>query len=84
MGLYLVAGTPGQSKASAADKIAVFLRNAGVSVGTPANVEEELLEFFPEYKEPSTTFREPRVSVIGERAQDEIKDRWPEAYKNAV
>ncbi len=83
MPVYLLAGTPGQSKVAAAQKIATFLKDRGVNVGAPANVEEELLEFFPD-KNSETPPREPRVSVIGERAQDEIRDKWPEAYKNAV
>ncbi len=43
MGLYLLAGTPGQSKGAAAEKIAKFLRRKGISVGKPANVEDKLL-----------------------------------------
>ena len=83
MAVYLLSGTPGQSKVAVAQKIAAFLKDKGVKVGTPANVEEELLGFFPE-KNQGTSRRERRVSVIGEHAQDEIRDKWPEAYKNAV
>lgn len=84
MALYLLAGTPGQSKATAAAKIAAFLRGAGITVGTPADVDEELVKYFPEDAEPGTTFKEPRVRIIGERAQDEIRDKWPDAYRDAV
>ncbi|MFW6107014.1 MAG: hypothetical protein ACOC8H_02535 [bacterium] len=84
MKLYLVAGTPGQSKAAAAEKIASFLREAGVKVGPIANVEDELLNVFPEEKEPSTSAKEPRVRLIGQRPQAEIKAKWPKAYQNAV
>lgn len=83
MGLYLIAGTPGQSKEAAARKIAKFLTNRGITVGTPASVEEELLEIFPEYKNRDS-LQEPRVALIGERAQDEIKARWAKAYNQAV
>jgi len=84
MGLYLLAGTPGQSKGAAAKKIAEFLTQNGITVSEPANVETELLEFFPEYDDTNETLQEARVRLIGERAQDEIKEKWAEAYRNAV
>lgn len=84
MGLYLLAGTPGQSKGAAAEKIVKFLRQKGISVGEPANVEDELLDLFPDEKDIATSFQEPRVRLIGGRAQDEIKDKWAEAYGKAV
>ncbi len=84
MGLYLLAGTPGQSKGAAAEKIAVFLEQNDITVGELANVETELLEFFPEYDDTDEALQEARVRLIGERAQDEIKEKWAEAYRNAV
>ena len=84
MALLLLGGIPGQAKTAAAVKIASSLKESGVSVGQPANVEEELLELFPEYKGASTLLKGPLVSLIGERAQDEIRDKWPEAYARAV
>ena len=84
MALLLLGGIPGQAKTAAAVKIASSLKESGVSVGQPANVEEELLELFPEYKGASTLLKDPLVSLIGERAQDEIRDKWPEAYARAV
>ncbi|KKL17542.1 hypothetical protein LCGC14_2484520, partial [marine sediment metagenome] len=56
----------------------------GISVGEHANVEDELLELFPEYKDRDPFLQEPRVTLIGQRAQDEIKDKWAEAYRKAV
>ncbi len=84
MEIFLLAGTPGQSKQAAANKIVKFLHEKhGVNVGTPANVEDMLLDLFPEY-DGMGSIQEPRVSLIGERPQDEIKDKWPKAFENAV
>ena len=83
MGLYLLTGTPGQAKGDAANKIREFLRARNVRVGF-ASVEDELLTFFPQYTGAETSNKEPRVSLISQRAQDEIKDKWPEAFNQAV
>ncbi|MCK4625999.1 MAG: hypothetical protein KAV00_11855 [Phycisphaerae bacterium] len=83
MGLYLLNGAPGQKKGGAARKIAAFLRKLGIEVEI-ADVEEELLDLFPKYKDTGTSNKDPLVSLIGERSQAEIKDRWSDAYKNAV
>jgi hypothetical protein len=65
MDLYLLTGTPGQSKSKAAEKIATWLRARGLSVGC-AQVEDELLKLFPEYAEEETVPRvEPLVNLVG-------------------
>jgi hypothetical protein len=82
MRLYLLTGTPGQSKGYAAEKIANWLREKGLKVGV-GDVEQELASLkFTNFKPPPN--KDPLVSLIGERAQDEIKRRWTEAYEKAI
>ena len=82
MALYLLTGTPGQSKGNSAQKIASFLRRRGVSVGI-GDVEEELLGLFPRHRK-SDSKEDPLVGLIGRNSKIEIKDKWPQAYTNAV
>lgn len=82
MALYLLTGTPGQSKGNSARKIASFLRRRGLSVGI-GDVEDELLALFPRHRK-SESNQDPLVNLIGQHSKLEIKDKWPQAYANAV
>ncbi len=83
MHLYLLSGMPGQSKSAAASKIEAYFTNKSLTVGI-GSVEAELLKLFPDQREESGLSKDPLVSLIGERPQIEIKNKWPDAYKNAV
>lgn len=83
MHLHIVTGTPGQSKNAAVKKIARYLETKSLKVGI-GDVEQELLGMFPEYNAENASNKDPLASLIGERAQLEIKDSWPTAYDNAV
>ncbi len=83
MRFYLLTGTPGQSKGSAAKKMADHLRKKGLKVGI-GNVEDKLLDLFPEFNKSDSAAQESLVSLIGHKTQTEIKDRWPDAFRAAV
>lgn len=82
MALYLLTGTPGQSKGNSAKKIATFLRRQKISVGI-GDVEEELLDLFPRVQK-SESNQDPLVGLIGQTSQLEIKAKWPQAYAKAL
>ena len=84
MKLYLLTGTPGQAKSEIAKKIAAFLTNKNITVGV-GDVEKELIKLFRDtVGQPAVQRRHPLVNLIGKNPPDEIKDKWPEAYRNAV
>jgi hypothetical protein len=82
MSVYLLTGIPGQSKSSAASKIENFLKELGITVGI-GKVEDELIDILSIGSKPSPN-KDRLVSLIGERSQGEIKESWPQAYKNAL
>lgn len=83
MAVFLVAGTPGQSKTKIIDKVKEFLATKSVTVGY-GNVEERLLAIdeLGAPQRPSTN--ESLAKLIGTSPQDKIRHFWPKAFRQAV
>ncbi|MCH8879995.1 MAG: hypothetical protein IID34_08945 [Planctomycetes bacterium] len=83
MAVFLVAGTPGQSKTKIIDKVKKFLATKNIKVGH-GNVEERLLAIGELGAPQRLSPNESLAKLIGTSPQDKIRHFWPKAFGQAV